>query len=154
MIKYILEKEKYNKKLSLVIVSDIDIFAFYKNAIENLINYFNQEYTWDKMFNIDNVEERIRNGERLFLLYYDNTAVGYVFFKHIDEQTCFGYNLYVTKIINRPKDSAYWFYNEASGAMLNTYKFIKVEIEDWNQVVLDMVKKIGYEKEIIKITNI
>jgi len=146
MIEYTLKKENYNKKLSLVIISDIDMFVFYKKSIENLINYFNKEYSWDKMFNMDDVELRIKNDEKLFLLYYDTEAIGYVFFKHIDKQTCFGYNLYVTKVIHRPKDSAYWFYNEVSGIMLNTYEFIKVEIEDWNKVVMDIVEKIGYYK--------
>lgn len=146
MIEYILKKENYNKKLNFVIISDISVFPFYKNSIETLIRYFNKEYSWDKMFTINDVEERIKEGQKVFLLYYNTDAIGYVFFKHIDEKTCFGYNLYVTKVISRPKDSAYWFYNEASGMMLKTYDFIKVEIEDWNKVVIDMVEKIGYHK--------
>lgn len=146
MIEYILKKENYNKRLSLVIVSDIDTFTFYKNSIKTLIHYFNKEYNWDKMFNIDDVELRIKNGEKLFLLHYDNEAIGYVFFKHIDKDNCFGYNLYVTKVISRPKDAAYWFYNEVSGIMLNVYERIQVKIEDWNKVVIDIVEKIGYCK--------
>lgn len=148
MKKYILKKENYNKKLSFAIISDIAIFAFYRNSMQNLINYFNKEYNWDKMFTIDDVEERVKEGQKLFLLYYNTDAIGYVFFKHIDEETCFGYNLYVTKIIDRPDTAAQWFYNEASGVMLNEYNFIKVEIEDWNTVVFDIVKNIGYNEYI------
>jgi len=146
MIKYVLKKENYNKKLSLVLVSNIDMFLFYKKSIGELINNFNKEYSWNKMFNINDVELRIKNGEKLFLLHYDNEAIGYVFFKHLDEETCFGYNLYVTKVIYRPKDSAYWFYNKVSGIMLNMYQSIQVEIEDWNKAVMDIVEKIGYCK--------
>lgn len=148
MKKYILKKENYKKQLSLIIISDIDVFSFYKNCIQTLIDYFNTEYKWDNMFNINDVEHRIKNGEKLFLLHYDNTPIGYVFFKHIDEQTCFGYNLYVTKVVKRPDNAAYWFYNKASGTMLNEYKSIKVEIEDWNEVVFYIVKSIGYTEYI------
>lgn len=144
MKKFILKKRNYKKQLSFTTVSNIDTFAFYKNSMQNLIDYFNKEYSWDKMFNIDNVEDRIKNGDRLFLLHYDNVAIGYVFFKHIDEQTCFGYNLYVTKIVDRPSDAALWFYNEVSGVMLNLYEFIEVEVEEWNRAIIDIIKNIGY----------
>jgi hypothetical protein len=98
------------------------------------------------MFNIKDVENRLKNKNLLFILEYKNTPIGYVWFKEINKQTCYGYNLYVTKKIYRPKNSAKWFYNKVSGIMLENYKSIEVEIEDWNNVVFDIVEKIGYEK--------
>jgi hypothetical protein len=68
-----------------------------------------------------------------------------VWFKELDSNTCFGYNLYVTKKIDRPNYAPKWFYNKASGIMLKNYKTIKVEIEDWNKVVFDLVESIGYK---------
>jgi len=149
MKKYILKKENLKKQLNLFVIEDISTFnEHYKNSMQILIDYFNKEYKWDGMFNLNDVEMRLKSAEKLFLLYYNDIVLGYVFFKHIDNKTCFGYNLYVTKIVDRPKHSAMWFYSEASKYMLNEYEFIKVEIEDWNNVVFDIVQNIGYEKYI------
>jgi hypothetical protein len=118
----------------------------YKDTLQLLINYFNEEYVWDGMFTIDDVVNRIQNGNNLFLLYINNQAIGYVWFKELDDTTCFGYNLYVTKQIERPTYAPKWFYNKVSGIMLKNYKTIKVEIEDWNKVVFDLVETIGYKE--------
>jgi hypothetical protein len=98
------------------------------------------------MFDIEEVKNRIKNHHTLFVLYYDTKPIGYVWFKELNETTCFGYNLYVTKQIERPIDSAKWFYNKVSGIMLEKYNNINVEIEDWNKVVFDLVESIGYKK--------
>jgi len=133
------------KKLKIVKISNYKDYINHKKDIICLIDYFNQEYKWDNMFDIDEVNKRILDNQFLFLLFYDVNPIGYVFFREIDKKTCFGYNLYVTKKINRPKDSAYQFYHIASDTMLDTYDKIKVEIEDWNNVVFDIVEKIGYK---------
>jgi hypothetical protein len=98
------------------------------------------------MFDIEEVENRIKNGHTLFILYYDSNPIGYVWFKKLDDNTCFGYNLYITKKVERPKHSSKWFYNKVCGIMLKEYNTIKVEIEDWNKVVFDLVESIGYKK--------
>jgi hypothetical protein len=66
--------------------------------------------------------------------------------KEINSKTTFGYNLYVTKKIDRPKSGPKWFYNKVSGIMLKNYDTIKVEIEDWNKVVFELVESIGYKE--------
>lgn len=118
----------------------------YKDTLQLLINYFNEEYTWDEMFTIDDAVNRIQNGDNLFLLYINNRVIGYVWIKELDNDTCFGYNLYVTKQIERPKEAPKWFYNKVSGIMLKNYKTIKVEIEDWNKVIFNLVESIGYKE--------
>jgi hypothetical protein len=138
---YILEKQLHIERLELDNIIALDYF---KPDIETLINYFNEEYKWDNMFTIKDVEDRINNGHTIFILYYDKQPIGYVWFKEINLETTFGYNLYVTKKINRPVNSAHWFYNKVSGIMLEKYNSIKVEIEDWNKVVFELVKNIGY----------
>jgi hypothetical protein len=143
---YELNKKWYNKEeLSLHQILDI---TPYMEDMVSLIDYFNSEYAWDEMFNIDDCIRRIENGNQLFILKLNNKPIGYVWFKEIDTNTCFGYNLYVTKQIERPKYAPNWFYNKVSGIMLQKYNTIKVEIEDWNTTVFDLVKNIGY-KEII-----
>ena len=140
---YIKEKQWHIERLELDNIIALDYFT---PNIQFLIDLFNKEYQWDNMFNIDDVKNRITNGHILFILYYDTKPIGYVWFKELDKDTCFGYNLYVTKKVNRPKNSAYWFYNKVSCIMLEKYNTINVEIEDWNKVVFDLVESIGYNK--------
>jgi hypothetical protein len=147
---YQLTKSNYNKKKQLHIerleLNNILVLEYFTDKIQFLIDSFNKEHQWDGMFNINDVKDRITKGHILFILYYDVEPIGYVWFKELDENTCFGYNLYVTKKIERPKDAPKWFYNKVSGIMLEQYDTIKVEIEDWNQVVFDLVEGIGYQK--------
>jgi len=149
MKQYSLYKSEYqpNKTFKIIEIIDIHNLKHYESDITKLINMFNSEYKWDAMFNIDDVYNRVKDNHTLFMLFYHNIAIGYVFFKPVTDSICFGYNLYVTKCINRPKDSAKWFYNEVSGKMLKTYNRIDVEIEDWNNVVFDIVKSIGYNEK-------
>jgi hypothetical protein len=140
---YIINKELHIERLEF---ENIIAFEYYEPQIISLINYFNKEYKWDGMFDIGEVKTRITNGHILFILYYDTHPIGYVWFKELDDTTCFGYNLYVTKQIDRPKSAPKWFYNKVSGIMLKNYKTIKVEIEDWNKVVFDLVESIGYKE--------
>ena len=148
MIHYVLNKENYIFEKQLHIerleLDNIIALEYFTPNIQFLIDSFNKEYQWDGMFDISEVENRITNGHILFILYYDNQPIGYVWFKELDETTCFGYNLYVTKQIERPKYTPKWFYNKVSGIMLEKYDTIKVEIEDWNNVVFDLVESIGY----------
>ena len=150
MKKYQLNKENYIKEKQLHIerleLDNMIALEYFTPNIQFLIDSFNKEYQWDGMFDIAEVTNRINTGHILFILYYDNRPIGYVWFKELNETTCFGYNLYVTKQIERPKNSAHWFYNKVSGMMLKQYDTINVEIEDWNKVVFDLVEGIGYKK--------
>ena len=150
MIQYILNKKNYIKEKQLHIerleLDNVIALEYFTPNIRFLIDSFNKEYQWDDMFDIDEVKNRINKGHILFILYYDNQPIGYVWFKELDKNICFGYNLYVTKQMERPKYSPKWFYNKVSGIMLKEYDTIKVEIEDWNKVVFDLVESIGYKK--------
>jgi hypothetical protein len=147
---YQLNRNEYIKEKQLTIerleFENIIALEYYEPQIVSLINYFNKEYKWDNMFDIQEVKNRIENGHILFILYYDSHPIGYVWFKELDDTTCFGYNLYVTKQIDRPTTAPKWFYNKVSGIMLEKYDNIKVEIEDWNKVVFDLVESIGYKQ--------
>jgi hypothetical protein len=150
MKKYQLNKENYIKEKQLHIerleLDNIIALGYFKSDIQFLIDSFNKEYQWNDMFNIDDVVYRINTGHILFVLYYDGNPIGYVWFRELDKNNCFGYNLYVTKQIERPTSAPKWFYNKVSGIMLETYNTINVEIEDWNKVVFDLVESIGYKK--------
>jgi hypothetical protein len=149
MKQYQLNRNEYIKEKQLTIerleFENIIAFEYYEPQIISLINYFNKEYKWDDMFDIEEVKNRIENSHILFILYYDSHPIGYVWFKELDDTTCFGYNLYVTKQIDRPITAPKWFYNKVSEIMLEKYDIIKVEIEDWNKIVFDLVESIGYK---------
>jgi hypothetical protein len=144
MKKYILHKDDFIKEeLTTHLVVDIENYI---SDIESLIDSFNSEYKWDGMFNIDDCKLRIQSGHYLFLLKLNDTPIGYVWFKELTSDICFGYNLYVTKQIPRPNYAPTLFYRYVSGLMLQKYNSIEVEIEDWNSVVFDLVENIGYKE--------
>lgn len=138
--KKIKESQLKIKKISNSI-SNSDLLEFTK-----LIDFFNLEYKWPEMFTIQDVNKRIENKETAFLLFYKNTSIGYVWFKTINENTCFGYNLYVTKKEKRPAFSPYWFYKNVTDYMLIDYDTIHVEVNEWNYAIIDIIKSIGYYK--------
>jgi hypothetical protein len=136
MKKYQLSKEDYIKEKELHIerleLDNLIAFEYYKPHIQFLINSFNTEYKWDDMFDINDAENRIVNGDTLFILYYDSKEIGYVWFKEIDKNNCYLYNLYVTNIVSRPDGAPNWFINKVSSVMLKHYKKIQCECEDWH----------------------
>ncbi len=137
---------KEEKDFSIIHIHNKTWLELYKNSIGIAIKYFNQQYKWDDMFTLDDVDKRIKNGDNLFLLYYGNQIIGYIFYKEINSKVCLAYNLYVTKIIERPKNAAYWFYNRTSGHMLKYYEKIQCEAEEWNNKVHDIFLKTGFKE--------
>jgi hypothetical protein len=142
-----LNKEDFieEKELKYILI-DTTSLSPNKESIELAINYFNQQYSWDGMFTISDVEERIRNKHKLFLLFYGEDIIGYIFYKEIDDSSCLAYNLYVTKIVQRPNYAAEWFYNKTSGYMLNLYNTILCEAEEWNDRVHYIFFKSGFKE--------
>jgi hypothetical protein len=116
----------------------------YTDTMELLIRYFNQEYKWDNMFKISDIYNRIKKGDNLFILYLNRNAIGYVWFREMDKDTCFLYNLYVTNIIKRPKYSPIWFVNRACSHMLKHYKKIQCECEDWHSAAQNTFVSNGF----------
>ncbi len=146
MKKYILHKDDFIKEeLTAHLVVDIENYIY---DIQSLIDSFNSEYKWDGMFNLNDCKLRIESGHYLFLLKLNDTPIGYVWFKELTSDTCFGYNLYVTKQVSRPKYAPNWFYRKVSSMMLEKYNTIHVEIEDWNSVVFELVESIGYTSKL------
>ncbi len=142
-----LNKEDFieEKELKYILI-DATSLPTNKESIELAINYFNQQYSWDRMFTISDVEERIKNEHKLFLLFYGEDIIGYIFYKKVDDSSCLAYNLYVTKIVQRPNYAAEWFYNKTSGYMLNLYNTILCEAEEWNDRVHYIFLKSGFKE--------
>jgi hypothetical protein len=113
--------------------------------METLISYFNIEYKWNGMFNLEDVWNRNKNGDELFILFYRNQPIGYRWINKLDKKICLAYNLYVTKIIERPVNSAIWFLVKSSEILFNNYDKITCEAEDWNYAAHNVFLKIGYK---------
>jgi len=129
--------------LSYVLVEDLDTLEKNINSMKTLIDYFNTEYKWDGMFNIDEVKNRIISGLTLFMLYYDKQPIGYIWFKEIDKNTSYLYNLYVTNTIKRPNYSPLWFVNKTVFYILQYYKTITIETHEWNVAAIKIFYKSG-----------
>ena len=114
-----------------------------------LINYFNIEYKWNGMFKIEDVYKRIEKGDNLFLMYFNNNPIGYVWFTQRNEETCYLYNLYVTNSIKRPKNAPKWFINKTCSFMSSYYSKIICECEDWHIAAQNIFISNGF----IDITN-
>lgn len=142
-----LNKEDFieEKELKYILIDNTSLSSN-KQSIELAIKYFNQQYIWDGMFTISDVEERIKNEHKLFLLFYGEDIIGYIFYKEVDDSSCLAYNLYVTKMIHRPNYAAEWFYNKTSGYMLKMYNTIICEAEEWNDRVHYIFLKSGFKE--------
>ena len=119
-----------------VITIDISNFPHYKPQIDSLINHFNQRYNWDGMFDIEEVEKRLSDNKNLYLLFYKEVEIGYIWIKEIETNTCFSHNLFVRKNIERPKDAPIWFISKVYENCLHKYETVELEIDDWNFAAL------------------
>lgn len=145
MINFELNNSEYFelKELSVLKVDDLDASLM---EIQTLINYFNKEYQWDKMFNFDDVKNRIFTGHFMFILYYDNTAIGYVFYEPKENNQFYLYNLYVTNQIKRPVYSATWFVNHTIKLLPKTFSKIICVCDSWHDTAHNIFKNNGFKQ--------
>lgn len=122
--------------LSYSIIDKTNAIEEYHQIMKNLIQLFNSEYNWEGMFTIEDVLNRINDGQKLYILFLNLKEIGYIWIKEIDSETCFSYNLYVTKKIERPKNSAVWFISKVYEWNLLKYKKIKLQVDSWNHAAI------------------
>lgn len=134
MIKYTLDKETFNKNYNLRTTRLYkEIWTDEHAQIMNLlIGQFHREYKWNDMFTLEDVITRINMGETLFILFVSDSPIGYIWFKEVSDSVCSMYNLYISKIIKRPKFSSVWFVNTVCGEMIQYYDQIDTACEDWH----------------------
>jgi len=122
--------------LSYSLVDKTNKVGDYYGIMKNLIELFNSEYNWEGMFTIEDVLNRIENNQKLYILFLNSKEIGYLWINELDSENCFCYNIYVTKKIKRPKNSAVWFISKVYEWNLLKYKKIKLQIESWNHAAL------------------
>ena len=79
--------------LSYSIIDKTNAIEEYHQIMKNLIQLFNSEYNWEGMFTIEDVLNRINDGQKLYILFLNLKEIGYIWIKEIDSETCFSYNL-------------------------------------------------------------
>lgn len=146
MINFELDKSDYTllKDLSIISVLNRHKLDTLSDDMNSLIEFFNTEYDWDGMFNFDDVQDRVSRGHHLFILYYDHTAIGYVFYEPKDNGELYLYNLYVTNCIERPDDSPIWFVNKSINLLPSQFTKISCVCEDWHTSAHNVFKSNGF----------
>lgn len=117
---------------------------FLEEDVKKLINYFNEEYKWDKMFDIDDVRDRIYRKHSIYVLYFNEQPIGYFFIEpFIKEKFTYLYNLYVTNIVKRPDLSPIWFVNNSIPLVFRDEwcKKITCKCDDWNMAAQNVFIK-------------
>jgi len=142
MINFELDISNYNeiKELSILKYNE-----FLSDDIKKLIYFFNQEYKWDGMFTFDDVNIRMNNGHHLFILYYGNDCIGYIFYEPKHNNEFYLYNLYVTNKTKRPNYSAQWFVNKSISLLPKPISKISCISEDWHIAAQNIFKLNGFK---------
>ena len=111
------------------------------DSIEKLINDFNSYISWDKMFTISDVKDRIKNGEVIIIVYYNSSPVGYIF-------TNKGWisNLFISKLTNKPPKTFLSLTNKAIEYSIEKYNAAAWEAEDWNKPMFYVSKECGCKR--------
>lgn len=119
-------------------------FNKYKNIIEKLIFYFNDEIRWDKMFNILDVFNRLNNNNVMYILVNDDIFYGYVWFKDYKDGRLL-FNLFIRNknIIKKYKGK------EFVSDIIDRFeknKVIYCEVDEWNKKSINLFKRLGFKQ--------
>jgi RimJ/RimL family protein N-acetyltransferase len=142
MIKYEL---KYENLIQRNIHPDFKIVETSDDTvIEYCINLFNSKIKWDGMFDLNEANKRIKNGEKLFVGYYENNLVGYCWLKSINKFEYYIYNVFIgidlTKRNYGATDLLYLLIkNHTSGVIM-------VDIDEWNVKSQKVFEKLGFKR--------
>jgi hypothetical protein len=136
MINFILSA---NNLIHKNISEEIEIIETHDpEIIKHCIEMFNNEINWDKMFNIDEAQNRILNSHKFFVAYYQKTIYGYcwlndniiynVFSKQHDGKRNYGATDMIYLVIK----------NHTNGP-------VKSFVDEWNEKSINVFKKLGFD---------
>lgn len=110
--------------------------------IQKSITIFNSEIEWDEMWDINEAENRLNNGEVLYLLLDGKTPIGHVWY-----DLYYLYNAFVSE--KRENGDSIWFIQETMWDMKENYDltYIKLYVDDWNKRAIQFWKKLNFIKE-------
>jgi hypothetical protein len=144
MLTYYLEKgtlTPIDKETPFLEVNQLN----FKNStpiIQQAIDLFNSEITWNDMFNIEKSHDRITIGHRMFIGVENNKVYGYFWVEVIDD-SYYIYNLFITKNLIRFGYTG----RHLLSTVINKILFDKpcfAKIDEWNQKSISLAKKTGF----------
>ena len=143
MIKYKLNYEdlierNIHPNFKIVETTDDDV-------IKRCIDLFNSKITWDNMFDLNEADKRINNGEKLFIGYYENNLVGHCWLKLLNEFEYHIYNLFIGFDLTDRNYGAtdllcLLIKNHTSGLIL-------ADIDEWNVKSQKVFEKLGFKTQ-------
>jgi predicted DNA-binding transcriptional regulator len=140
MIKYILFPEHFNDlgtDCEIIPISQKNVLV-YRYLIEMCINHFNNEITWDNMFNLNEAIERIDNGMVMYVGVVDYEVLGYVWF---DKNRLF--NLFVRNKMPIKLRSGKEFVSNVI-KRFESDKIINCEVDEWNIKSHKLFQRLGF----------
>ena len=136
-------KIKSNKRDSISFIQITNLnFLENQNIISKTVETFNSEIEWDKMWNLDDANIRLTNGEVLYILLDGKTPIGHVWY-----DLYYLYNAFVSE--KREDGDSVWFIQETMWDMKENYDltYIKLYVDDWNERAIRFWKKLNFIKE-------
>ena len=135
-------KIKSNKRDSISFIQITNLnFLENQNIISKTVETFNSEIEWDKMWNLDDANIRLTNGEVLYILLDGKTPIGHVWY-----DLYYLYNAFVSE--KREDGDSVWFIQETMWDMKKDYdlRYIKLYVDDWNERAIRFWKKLNFIK--------
>lgn len=144
MINLVLNPENFNflnKTYNIIVIDETNVNQ-HLNHIKQTIGYFNEEITWDGMFNVDMVHDRLSNQKEFYIGLRENDAIGHTWFEsYLDGKKIF--NVFVRSTKGRDYCGSEFI----SYIIQNHYMGRKIyaEVDEWNVKSLNMFKKLGFQ---------
>jgi hypothetical protein len=105
--------------------------------IEHCIEMFNNEINWDGMFNIDEAQNRILNGHKFFVAYYEKNIYGYCW---LNDNTI--YNVFSKQHTGKRNygatDMIYVVIKNHTDGPIKSF------VDEWNVKSINVFKKLGF----------
>jgi len=136
-------KIKSNKRDSISFIQITNLnFLENQNIISKTVETFNSEIEWDKMWDLNDANVRLTNGEVLYILLDGKTPIGHVWY-----DLYYLYNAFVSE--KRENGDSIWFIQETMWDMKENYDltYIKLYVDDWNEQAIRFWKKLNFIKE-------
>jgi len=136
-------KIKSNKRDSISFIQITNLnFLENQNIISKTVETFNSEIEWDKMWDLNDANVRLTNGEVLYILLDGKTPIGHVWY-----DLYYLYNAFVSE--KRENGDSIWFIQETMWDMKENYDltYIKLYVDDWNKRAIQFWKKLNFIKE-------
>jgi hypothetical protein len=144
MLTYYLEKGTLiplNKEVPFLEINELN-FKDSTLIIQQAIDLFNSELTWNDMFNVEISRDRISMGHRMFIGIENNKVYGYFWVDFIDDSYYF-YNVFTTKNFTRfGYTGRHLLSTVIKGVLFDKPCFCK--IDEWNKKSINLFKKMGF----------